>query len=204
MLDKTDDISVAADHWLAQFEDALAKSDAWRAGRAVPSRQLLARRAGVELEHPDRQRKRCHPGELKVHAASAAPQRPCGRPRSPRAAPGDARRHQRHRGDLQVRDRIGRGSGIIRLIPDACRRQPAEGLDATDRARRTQRLRRALGIERPRGNAYSRDFRGPNWLDLRKASAEYADRDPDRAGDRRRPGRALHCGAAEAVAMSTR
>ena len=27
MLDKTDDISVAADNWLAQFEDALARPD---------------------------------------------------------------------------------------------------------------------------------------------------------------------------------
>ena len=27
MLDKTDDISVAAENWLAQFEDALAKPD---------------------------------------------------------------------------------------------------------------------------------------------------------------------------------
>jgi putative flavoprotein involved in K+ transport len=35
-----------------------------------------------------------------------------------------------------------------------------------------------LGISRPRGHAYSRDFRGPNWLDLRKAAAEYGDRDP--------------------------
>ena len=33
-------------------------------------------------------------------------------------------------------------------------------------------------MARPRGSAYSRDFRGPNWLDLRKAAAEYADRDP--------------------------
>ena len=35
-----------------------------------------------------------------------------------------------------------------------------------------------IGTARPRGSAYSRDFRGPNWLDLRKASAEYADHDP--------------------------
>jgi cation diffusion facilitator CzcD-associated flavoprotein CzcO len=34
------------------------------------------------------------------------------------------------------------------------------------------------GRSRPKGEAYSRDFRGPNWLDLRKAAAEYADRDP--------------------------
>ena len=31
---------------------------------------------------------------------------------------------------------------------------------------------------RPQGKAYARDFRGPNWLDLRKAAAEYTDRDP--------------------------
>ena len=35
-----------------------------------------------------------------------------------------------------------------------------------------------LGTNRPRGNAYSRDFRGPNWLDQRNASNAYADRDP--------------------------
>jgi putative flavoprotein involved in K+ transport len=31
---------------------------------------------------------------------------------------------------------------------------------------------------RPQGKAYSRDFRGPNWLDVRQAAAQYADRDP--------------------------
>ena len=35
-----------------------------------------------------------------------------------------------------------------------------------------------VGKARPTGQSYSRDFRGPNWLDLRKASAAYADRDP--------------------------
>ena len=35
-----------------------------------------------------------------------------------------------------------------------------------------------LGSTRPRGQSYSRDFRGPNWLDLRKAASAYADRDP--------------------------
>ncbi|MBL8383207.1 MAG: NAD(P)/FAD-dependent oxidoreductase [Burkholderiales bacterium] len=34
------------------------------------------------------------------------------------------------------------------------------------------------GSRRPRGEAYSRDFRGPNWLDRRRAAAAYADRDP--------------------------
>src|SRR5262249_42003151 len=34
------------------------------------------------------------------------------------------------------------------------------------------------GRLRSQGKAYARDFRGPNWLDLRKAAAEYTDRDP--------------------------
>ena len=32
--------------------------------------------------------------------------------------------------------------------------------------------------DRGPGKSYSRDFRGPNWLDLRKAAAAYAERDP--------------------------
>ena len=34
------------------------------------------------------------------------------------------------------------------------------------------------GRLRPTGQAYSRDFSGPNWLDQRKAAAAYADREP--------------------------
>src|SRR5262249_21379776 len=35
-----------------------------------------------------------------------------------------------------------------------------------------------VGKARPHGESYSRDFRGPNWLDLRKSAAAYTDRDP--------------------------
>ena len=35
-----------------------------------------------------------------------------------------------------------------------------------------------IGPARPRGTSYSRDFRGPNWLDQRKAAVAYTDRDP--------------------------
>ena len=35
-----------------------------------------------------------------------------------------------------------------------------------------------VGAQRPRGNAYSRDFGGDNWLDQRKQAAAYADREP--------------------------
>jgi hypothetical protein len=35
-----------------------------------------------------------------------------------------------------------------------------------------------IGRHRPQGQAYSRDFSGPNWLDRREAAARYHDRDP--------------------------
>jgi len=36
----------------------------------------------------------------------------------------------------------------------------------------------SIGSRRPHGEAYSRDFRGPNWLDKRKAAAGFTERDP--------------------------
>ena len=35
-----------------------------------------------------------------------------------------------------------------------------------------------IGSRRPRGESFSRDFKGPNWLDRRNASAAYTDREP--------------------------
>ena len=70
----------------------------------------------------------------------------------------------------------GQCSGVLRLLAE-------EGADP-----RAWTLLTALeelkgheehtGRLRPTGQAYSRDFSGPNWLDLRKAAAAYADRDP--------------------------
>jgi cation diffusion facilitator CzcD-associated flavoprotein CzcO len=72
----------------------------------------------------------------------------------------------------------GRGSGVVRLTPD-----PAGGalkawtlLTALEEIKG---LEERVGRARPKGEAYSRDFRGPNWLDLRNAALAYADRDPE-------------------------
>jgi cation diffusion facilitator CzcD-associated flavoprotein CzcO len=72
--------------------------------------------------------------------------------------------------------KLGRGSGVLRLTPGA------------DGAPRAWTLLTSLdeikgheehvGKARPTGQAYSRDFRGPNWLDLRKQAVAYTDRDP--------------------------
>jgi hypothetical protein len=70
----------------------------------------------------------------------------------------------------------GRGSGVVRLTPDT-----RDGgklkvwtlLTALEEIKGHEAKR-----SQPGDKAYSRDFRGPNWLDVRKASAAYADRDP--------------------------
>ena len=179
MLDKTDDIAVAADNWLAQFEDALDKIRRRRAEDAVSSRQPLARCAGAELEHPDRQRRRCHPEGAEASRAQRRPHRLCRRSRPRRAAQGDARRHQlRSRRSSSSKPAVGRGSGIIRLIPDADDGNTLKAWTLLTELGELKGFEEQLGVARPRGNAYSRDFRGPNWLDLRKASAGYAEHDP--------------------------
>ncbi|HZL94522.1 MAG TPA: NAD(P)-binding protein, partial [Vicinamibacterales bacterium] len=70
----------------------------------------------------------------------------------------------------------GRGNGVVRLIPDDGNAPQAWTLlTALDQL---NGFEETTGKARPRGEAYLRDFRGPNWLDLRNSSAQYVDRDP--------------------------
>ena len=72
--------------------------------------------------------------------------------------------------------KLGRGSGVLRLIAGADGTPKAWTLLTTlDEIKGHEEH---VGKARPTGQAYSRDFRGPNWLDLRKQSIAYADRDP--------------------------
>lgn len=76
------------------------------------------------------------------------------------------------------------GRGIVRLCPTT---KPTEAGN-TDRQWRAWTLFTAidqlkgheekLDRNRPTGSSYSRDFRGPNWLDKRLAAQKYEDRDP--------------------------
>jgi thioredoxin reductase len=178
MLDRTDDISVAADNWLAQFEDALARSDDgllktlfhpesyWRDVLALSWNIQTVNGADAILN------------ELKARARSAAPR---GFAIDPdRAAPRKVTRAGTHAIEVifKFETEVGRGNGIIRLIPDAADGNRLKAWTLSTELGELKGFEEQLGVQRPRGSAYSRDFRGPNWLDLRKASAEYADRDP--------------------------
>ncbi len=67
---------------------------------------------------------------------------------------------------------VGRGQGVVRLMDDG---KAWTLLTALDEIKGHEE---SVGSRRPHGEAYSRDFRGPNWLDKRKAASAYADRDP--------------------------
>jgi cation diffusion facilitator CzcD-associated flavoprotein CzcO len=178
MLDKTDDLSVTADNWLAQFEDALARADRgllealfltdsyWRDVLALSWNIQTLNGADAILT------------ELKARAPGAVP---TGFAIDPdRRAPRQVMRAGTNSIEaiFKFETAVGRGSGIIRLIPDAADGNRLKAWTLLTELGELKGFEEQLGSARPRGNAYSRDFRGPNWLDLRKASAGYADRDP--------------------------
>jgi hypothetical protein len=72
----------------------------------------------------------------------------------------------------------GRGSGVLRLTPDGNDGNTLKAWTLLTALDELKGFEEQDGRSRPQGKAYSRDFRGPNWLDLRNAAAEYADREP--------------------------
>jgi cation diffusion facilitator CzcD-associated flavoprotein CzcO len=178
MLDKTDDISVAADNWLVQFEEALTRPDDGLLDALFHCdsywRDVLALSWNIQtLNGADAILK-----ELKVHAMRAVPR---GFAIDPdRRAPRKVARAGTNAIEAIFRfeTAVGRGSGILRLIPDADDNNTLKAWTLLTELGELKGFEEQLGVQRPRGNAYSRDFRGPNWLDLRKSQAEYADRDP--------------------------
>jgi thioredoxin reductase len=176
MLDKTDDISVAAESWFAQFESALADARELKALFHGESywRDVLALSWNIQtINGADAIVK-----ELKAHNRSAAPTNFKIDPA--RAAPRRVRRAGTDSIEtiFKFETAVGRGSGILRLTPDVSDRNRLKAWTLLTTLEELKGFEEQLGVARPRGNAYSRDFRGPNWLDLRKASAEYAEHDP--------------------------
>jgi putative flavoprotein involved in K+ transport len=73
---------------------------------------------------------------------------------------------------------VGRGSGVLRLTPEAGDGGRPKAWTLLTALDELKEFPERIGRSRPTGQSYSRDFRGPNWLDLRKAAAAYSDRDP--------------------------
>ncbi|WP_256807308.1 MULTISPECIES: NAD(P)/FAD-dependent oxidoreductase [unclassified Bradyrhizobium] len=178
MLDKTKDISVSAQAWLDEFERTLVKPDPaaldrlfladsfWRDALALSwNLQTIGGRNEVALALAALAPK-VVPSNFKV-APNRAPPRWVIRAGTSNIE-----------AIFDFETAFGRGSGIVRLVPDAADGDRLKAWTLLTALDTLKGFEEQLGTSRPRGQAYSRDFRGPNWLDLRNASREYSDRDP--------------------------
>ena len=178
MLDRTDDIAASVENWLTEFERALGSSDGstlrplflpesyWRDALALSWNLQTLNGADAIVQ------------ELAVLAARSAPS---GFKINPERAP--PRRVRRAGAEtieaiFKFETAQGRGHGMIRLIPDAADNNRLKAWTLFTALEELKGFEETIGSARPRGQSYSRDFRGPNWLDQRQASISYADRDP--------------------------
>jgi hypothetical protein len=168
------DLVTVANHWLARFEAALRSRDAarlqtlfhadshWRDVLALTWRIRTASGAPSLV-----------PALLDAHAAATAFGVDAGRT-PPRLVTRAGTKCIEALFRFETAQ--GRCSGVLRLLDE-------QGGDPTAWTLLTA-LEEIKGHEehtgrlRPTGQGYSRDFSGPNWLDLRKAAAAYAERDP--------------------------
>ncbi len=73
---------------------------------------------------------------------------------------------------------LGRGNGVVRLVPDTSRDHAAQAWIFSTTLEELKGHEEKIGKRRPSGAAFSRNFGGENWLDMRKRLEAYADRDP--------------------------
>lgn len=80
-------------------------------------------------------------------------------------------------GLIEFETDLGRGNGILRLVADGSAEQPRAWVLLTA-LEELKGFEEHVGARRPTGEAYSRNFGGDNWLDQRRKSQAYEDRDP--------------------------
>src|SRR5262245_4700737 len=178
MLARTETVASVVENWLAQFERALAEGDEPSLGtlfhRDSHWRDVLALTWHIRTVNGS-------PAILRELTAHAGRARPTGFRTDPqRTAPREVTRAGTDAIEAMFRFETteGRCNGVLRLAPDANDGKTLKAwtlLTALDEIKGFEEV----GRSRPGGKSYSRDFRGPNWLDLRKAAAAYDDRDPD-------------------------
>jgi cation diffusion facilitator CzcD-associated flavoprotein CzcO len=176
MLAETESLATIANHWLAAFEKALAgRDDAALKALFHPDshwRDVLALTWHIRTVNG----REAVLGELKAHAGRA---HPTGFRTDPhRTAPRRVTRAgtEAIEAIFQFETAEGRGNGVLRLIPDKKNKLRAWTLLTT--LDEIKGFEERVGRLRPKGESYSRDFRGPNWLDLRKSAAAHAETDP--------------------------
>ena len=177
MLAQTESITALAGHWLAQFERALQersdeglaslfRSDChWRDALALTwDIRTVSGRAPVVAGLRE-YGKRALAAAFSIDPSRAAPRRVT------RAGTGAIE------AIFRFETAVGRGSGVVRLIVEEDGAPKAwTFFTALEELRGFEEQ---VGLRRPTGISYSREFRGPNWFDLRQSAAAYDGRDPE-------------------------
>jgi len=178
LLARTDTVATIAESWLAQFGQALAAPGRARLKTLFHPdslwRDVLALTWHIKTVNGSDAILR----ELATHADRA---RPTGFKIDPhRTAPRNVTRAGTDAIEaiFGFETSEGRGSGVLRLTGDANDSNAFKAWTLLTALDEIKGHEERLGRSRPQGKAYSRDFHGPNWLDLRKAAAQYGDRDP--------------------------
>jgi cation diffusion facilitator CzcD-associated flavoprotein CzcO len=176
MLDRTDDVSISAQSWLTQFESALSRHGSlkplfhpdsyWRDVLALSWNLQTINGAEAIVKELSALAEHALPHNFRIDPDRAAPRRVT---RAGTAA---------IEAIFNFETALGRGSGILRLIGDEADGHKLKAWTLLTALDELKGFEEQLGSTRPRGQSYSRDFRGPNWLDQRKAEASYVDRDP--------------------------
>jgi len=178
MLARTDSLSTLIEHWLHRFDAAIAETNesalfalfhrdsywrdllalTWHIGTVIGADAIV--------------------GELKAFAGRA-------RPRGFRLSADRTAPRRVTRAGTEAIEAIfvfetteGRGSGVLRLVPDADEGGTPKAWTLLTALDELKGFEERIGRSRPSGQSYSRDFRGPNWLDLRTSAAAYVERDP--------------------------
>jgi putative flavoprotein involved in K+ transport len=175
MLATTDkSLTAVADEWLSRFERALG--DASMLGELFRTdshwRDVLALTWQLRtVDGVD-----AISAELPAHASRLKPKGFCTDPS--RTAPRRVTRAGTNAIEAFFRfeTAVGGGNGVLRLIAEPDGMFKAWTIHTVLDAIKGHEEK--LGRSRPKGSSYSRDFSGPNWLDKRKASSAYEDRDP--------------------------
>jgi cation diffusion facilitator CzcD-associated flavoprotein CzcO len=177
MLAEIEPIATEADRWLAQFEEALAQpgdllgelfhhDSYWRDVLALTWRIRTICGSDRICQELRAQAGRIRPSHFRTDPDRTAPRRV-------RRAGTDA-----IEAIFRFETKEGRGIGVLRLTPDADAGDTLKAWTLLTALDELQGFEERIGSLRPRGESYSRDFRGPNWLDRRKSAAAYLDRDP--------------------------
>ena len=168
----------SAEHWLAAFESALATKDAahigalfhqdsyWRDVLAftwhitpVAGRDTIAARLAAEQTRTG------------AHGFHLPPNR-----RQPRRA--KRLGIESIEVIFEFKTNTGRGAGIVRLSPDDGEGGAMKAWLLSTTLEALDGHEDKIGANRPTGSAYSRNFGGDNWADVRRKASAYDDREP--------------------------